>query len=294
MAESYKFIAPDTTELTLSNFTLVDEGEVGMALPSNYSTVGAQQDGALWQGVRLVPRILNVVWDSTAATRSAMWTEHQTFISAMKPYSTASTLRKTLPDDTYYDLNVRINSGLTFKADEQIAAATQRYAIQFIAYDPVWNKQPQATHTVTLGELTELEFPITFPIEFGSTTIDDTDTVTTSGTWKAYPVITITGPVTSPIISNNTTDEKLDFAGTTVASGDTYTLDLTAGTKTVVDGSSVNKIGDLTTDSDLGTWHLAAAPEATSGNNTIRVQGSAAVVGTTSFVIAWYNRFVGL
>ena len=113
MAESYKFIAPDTTELTLSNFTLVDEGEVGMALPSNYSTVGAQQDGALWQGVRLVPRILNVVWDITAAPRSAMWTEHQTFISAMKPYSTASTLRKTLPDDTYYDLNVRINSVLT-------------------------------------------------------------------------------------------------------------------------------------------------------------------------------------
>ena len=294
MAESYKFIAPDTTVLTLSNYTLVDEGEIGMALPSNYATVGAQQDGALWQGVRLVPRILNVVWDSASSTRSAMFDEHQTFLAAMKPYATAGTLRKQLPDDTYYDLKVRINSGLTFNADEQIAASTQRYAIQFIAYDPVWDKQPQATHTVTLPSLTELEFPITFPITYGSTNIDDTDTVTTSGTWKAYPVITITGPVTDPIISNNTTDEKLDFDGVTIASGDTYTIDLTAGTKTVVDSSSVNKIGDLTTDSDLGTWHLAAAPEATSGNNTIRIQGGSAVVGETSFVIAWYNRFVGL
>ena len=241
-----------------------------------------------------MPRILNVVWDSASSNRSDMWDEHQTFIAAMKPYSDAGTLRKTLPDGTYYDLSVRINSGLTFKADEQIAAATQRYAIQFIAYDPVWNKQPQATHTVTLAELSELEYPITFPITFGSDIVDDTDTVTTSGTWKAYPVITITGPITAPIISNNTTDEKLDFTGTTVASGDTYTIDLTAGTKTVVDASSVNKIGDLTTDSDLGTWHLAAAPDATSGNNVIRVQGNAAVAGTTSIVIAWYNRFVGL
>ena len=101
------------------------------------------------------------------------------------------------------------------------------------------------------------------------------------------------GPITNLVIENETTDEKLDFTGYTLASGQTMTIDLRYGYKTVEreDGSSL--IDKLTTDSDLGTWHIAAHPEATDGYNTIAVQGSNADLNT-QISFQFYTQYAGI
>ena len=98
---------------------------------------------------------------------------------------------------------------------------------------------------------------------------------------------------TSPQILNNTTDEKiaLDY---NVSSGETVTIDLDYGKKTVTNNANVNLFGTLTTDSDVATFHIAPDPEAPGGVNELQVFGDEAALGETEIRIQWYVRYIGI
>jgi hypothetical protein len=95
------------------------------------------------------------------------------------------------------------------------------------------------------------------------------------------------------VITNQTTDEKLDFTGITISAGDYYDIDLRYGRKTAVDSNGDSVLDELTNDSDLATWHIAAAPEAPGGANSIHVSGTA-ITTATKVDIAWLNRHIGI
>lgn len=135
--------------------------------------------------------------------------------------------------------------------------------------------------------------PLTIPMSVGASTLNVTSVIDYGGTWRSSPVIVMTGPITNPVILNTTTNEKLDFTGTVLGSGTTYTIDTRYGYKTVVDQTGANKIADLTNTSDLATFHLAADPEATDGLNSIQVTGTG-VTSATSVFVQYYERFVGV
>jgi len=112
-----------------------------------------------------------------------------------------------------------------------------------------------------------------------------------TGDIDSYPTITITGPITNPVITNTTTGDTLDFTGGTVGSADAWTIDTRYGRKSVVNtaGSSVENY--LSLDSDLATFRLAPDPIATGGTNVISVAGTA--TGTATLVtLAYYNRYL--
>jgi hypothetical protein len=77
------------------------------------------------------------------------------------------------------------------------------------------------------------------------------------------------GPITSPVITNAITGDKLDFTGTTIVGGASYTIDCRYGQKTVVDSAGANQISKLTSDSDLSTFCLLPDPDAPGGANTL-------------------------
>jgi hypothetical protein len=58
----------------------------------------------------------------------------------------------------------------------------------------------------------------------------------------------------------------------------------------VIDNYGVQHNDKLSSDSDLGTFHLAPAPLALGGTNTIAVYGSA-VSSSTRIVVRYYNRY---
>jgi hypothetical protein len=114
------------------------------------------------------------------------------------------------------------------------------------------------------------------------------------GDVASFPsIIRITGPITNPVITNQSTGEKLDFTGTTIAGGDYYDIDLRYGLKTIVDASGNDVFSDLTSDSDHATWHIAADDEVTDGINTVRVQGSS-ITASTKIEINYLNRYGGI
>jgi hypothetical protein len=115
-------------------------------------------------------------------------------------------------------------------------------------------------------------------------------TIAYAGTFPEYPIITVEGPITDPVITNETTGEVLDFTGITIAAGTVYTIDLRYGYKTVVNQAGTNKIADLTAASDLATWHLEIAPIASGGNNIITASGTA-TTGDTVITLTYYKRY---
>lgn len=117
-------------------------------------------------------------------------------------------------------------------------------------------------------------------------------TITYTGSFLTYPIITITGPITDPVLTNVSTGEDLDFTGVTIAGGDTYTIDCRFGYKTVKNAAGVNKIADLTAASDLATFHLGADPEVSGGANAFTLTGTGTDANTT-VTIAYNERFVG-
>jgi hypothetical protein len=67
--------------------------------------------------------------------------------------------------------------------------------------------------------------------------------VTPGGTADTYPVITIHGAITNPVVTNTLTGEKVDLTGITIGTAASRVID--CKNETVVDGGGVNKISDL-------------------------------------------------
>ncbi len=133
----------------------------------------------------------------------------------------------------------------------------------------------------------------TLHLTFGSSLISQTFNVNYPGTWKTFPRIIIVGPLDNFRIDNLTTGEHIELTFN-IPPGRTVTIDLRSGRKTVVDDLGTNLIGTVTADSQLGTFHIAAAPEAPLGVNQFRITGVSAEEGTSQVTLEWLNRYYGI
>lgn len=114
----------------------------------------------------------------------------------------------------------------------------------------------------------EMDIPLAIPWNVGGTALSAYQTVNYPGTAPSYPKIKVTGPITNFILTNETTGEKLDLTGATIAAGDYYIIDMHRSVKICVDSSGVDRSGELSVDSDLATFRL------TPGANLFHLLGS--------------------
>ncbi len=251
---------------------------------------------------RLRPRTIQLFIRHEFCSRDEYWTGRSGLLEVLRfnrgtglGDAVPATLRRRLPDGALRDLAVYVSRGAAFtpRGTRRWDEWAYQEALRFTAYDPVIFDPTQRTETFVLTTLTELVFPITFPITFGSATIDETRDVTYVGTWDELPTIILTGPLNNPIITNTTTGEVIELTFN-IPDGRVVTIDLSYGVKTVTDDLNTNLIGTVTPASDLGTWHLAPAPEAALGVNVIRVQGSQALAGTTQVALTYFDRYIGI
>jgi hypothetical protein len=117
-------------------------------------------------------------------------------------------------------------------------------------------------------------------------------TIPYGGDLPEYPTISIRGPITGALITNTATGDALDFGTAVIGAGTTYIINTNPAYKTVLQGTA-NKRGELTSDSDLGTWNISPSPTATGGTNIITIAG--ANTGTATQVsIVYYNRYASI
>lgn len=285
--------------------------------PIEYITQrGPFQYGRSVLDYRLQPRIIQLVHRRLACNRTGYWDNRSDLIDKLRPNRQFANsfepgrLRKILPDGTVRDIKVLIERGPRFNPRSQM---WDEYAFQetlrFIAHDPIVFDPALQNAIWALGNLENLIFfeavnwtdRLVFEgdslfsggIWFGETSLGDVLNITYTGTWLANPTILISGPLNSPQILNNTTVEKikLDY---NVSVGETVTINLEYGQKTIVNNASVNLIGTAAVDSDISTFHIAPDPEAPGGINELQVFGDGAVVGATEVKIQWNTNYIGI
>lgn len=247
---------------------------------------GPLQHGDTDRGYRLDPRVGQLALIILADTEDAMYAARDTLMGLFAP-TAALALRWTLATRTR-QIDVHLVGGMTMSSTERGVWA-QKVAVTLRAPDPTFYDPAGEGVAFSLGGGSDaLEIPLEVPMVVGASTIDASAVVTNDGNWLSYPhLVRITGPIEDCVIVNGTTGEKLDFTGVTLGGGEWLDLDLRYGRKTVVDEAGANRIADLTSDSDLATWHLEP------GANSIRVTGINATEAT-KIEISFFERYVGL
>ncbi len=121
--------------------------------------------------------------------------------------------------------------------DHDWSLGHHRATLQWVATDPRRYSITEHTSpviglpTTTAGGLA---FPDAFPLNFGSGSGVQTLTITNAGTVPTWPTITITGPVTGPIVTNATTGQVLQFAASfEVGAGQQLVIDTDARAATL-------------------------------------------------------------
>ena len=84
---------------------------------------------------------------------------------------------------------------------------------------------PAVSTQITLREGGGLTIPFTIPFDILPQQGGDA-TIINSGDMIYYPAITLSGPATSPTISNSTTGERIQFASIGLGTGETLTIDM--------------------------------------------------------------------
>lgn len=112
------------------------------------------------------------------------------------------------------------------------------------------------------------------------------------GDTPAYPTISLQGPLVDPVITNSTTGAEIDLTGLTIAAGESITVNLQGGNKTITDTTGNSLLGSATAlPIGIADFYLAPAPIAAGGTNTISVSvGSAGTVA--NIVIQHTNQYM--
>jgi len=136
---------------------------------------------------------------------------------------------------------------------------------------------PATSLVLAMGALGERLF-IGFD-QGGTATAAAINTVTCGSTIETYPIVTFVGPGTLEWLENQTTGKRL-YLNLTAQAGETITIDLRTGAKTIVSDWRGSMMTALLPNSDFGSWHLAP------GANTIAayVTGSS---GATMLIMRW-------
>jgi|FLYN01.1.fsa_nt_gi hypothetical protein len=271
----------------------IGEDGWGMAPTQRLTDRGPLQHGDSDLDFRLHPRLGMLKLLAQASTIAGHWDIRKQLLKIFRPSRTPITLRWTLDNGDVRQIDVHYAGDLTFSSEDRLGYS-QKAVVQLRAADPTFYDPTLQTITYGVGGGTGVfAFPLSWPASFGSSTVNQTRTIAYAGTWRTYPVVIIKGPITNPVITNLTTGDKLDLTGTTITTGDSYTIDCRPGVKTVVDASGSNRIDKLSDDSDLATFSLEADGEAALGLNDIKVTGTGANA-TTEVYLQFHTRYIGI
>lgn len=263
---------------------LGDQG-FGMAPMHRITQRGPLQHGDSDIDFRLDPRILQLPLVVEASTISAGYSAREALTKIFTPANGVGTLR-IISDDIDRAIDCVTLGGMDFNADVAMGWHV-RTVVQLRASDPTWyNPTPISGGATPSIAGTPTPVPLLVPWTAGASALNSTLSITNSGTWLSYPIITAVGPITSLVITNTTSGDKIEVSGT-IASGDTWTFDLRYGRKTVIDQTGANKSSSITADSSLATFAIER------GANAITVTGSS--TGAASAVnLVYYTRYVGV
>ena len=251
---------------------------------------GALQQGDTQLDFRLDPRIITLAWavhrDSLAELTDALDKYHQIFT----PSNVLGRLTITRDNGTQRAIDCYYIGGLDDDIDPKTYSL--RLPVQLRCPDPTWYDPTQQTVQMVNGvDGTPTPYPYIIPVTYGSA-LTQTVSVSYTGTWRSYPIIEATGPITGFSITNDSTGDSISLSSA-IPAASTYRFNLLYGYKTVTDQTGANKIATVTSGSDLATFSIEAAPAVPGGTNSLTITGTG---GTAASAVSlyYYTRYHGI
>lgn len=264
----------------------------GLDMPPSHRITqrGALQNGETDIDYRLDPRSVKLAMTIKASSADEMYAARVQLGRIFAPANSIKLLFHTVNGVRALDC-VMDKDGLTMGWDTG-AMWAQKILVKLRAPDPLFYNPAGNAITFALGSGgSGFTVPTPVPTPVGASVLDASTVIVYTGTAISYPdLIRITGPITDAVITNETTGDKLDFTGTTIAEGDYYDIDCRYDYKTIYDSGGVRRINKLTVDSDLATFAIMPAIDGSiSHNNSLRVTGTS-VTSATKVDVTWFNK----
>lgn len=185
---------------------------------------------------------------------------------------------KRIGQSDYEQISVKVASSL----DTSMSGASQRirWSLDVFAQDPRIYAFTQSigSYDPTVGASSGLELPLLWPLDFQGSGVTYLS-LENEGTFPTPPIFTIEGPVTNPILDNDTTSQSFYTSGLTLAAGESAVVDMGARTFSI---EGVVRMDFL--DAALSSWF-----ELQPGVNDIRLRGSGMASSQTSLSALFHN-----
>jgi hypothetical protein len=164
------------------------------------------------------------------------------------------------------------------------ASKSEMVPFRLVASDPAIYDNALSSETLDVFAASAgLSYPVTYPKAYGASGSGAGTTVTNSGDWETWPVLTISGPssgtLTNPIVENVTTGFKIALTangGASITTGQTLIIDTHPASRSIAFSTGASRRGKMSTDSDW--WPLE------SGNNELRFRASGTTTAATCLV----------
>lgn len=243
------------------------------------------QSGQRFRGILHGPLTVQVPIALYGPSATAFRASLRTWAHRLDPVRGDGRLRVTGPAGDQRELVCRCSSGLDQVAEDDHSDLGNNVSavLQFQSEQPYWADAADTVQSWTLLASLATFFPF-FPLRLsGSEVFADATVDNSASDVAAWPVWTITGPGSNPILRNLTTGMVLNLPVTLLA-GESVVIDTRPGAKTVTkqDGSSL--FGSLVSPPQL--WPLAQ------GSNSIRIEMTGATAGVSSVQLNYRRLYL--
>jgi hypothetical protein len=195
-------------------------------------------------------------------------------------FSTTNQLQFKLPQSSaiqFFNARVR-DSKTVITPDFTYGYITSQWI--FFAPDPKFYDNTQQSSSMVVSNPLGRTYPRVYPRTYGGGSLATSTTVNNAGWATAYPIITVTGPITNPILGNITQGNYITIQGS-FSNTDTLIVDLNQRLVTYNGVSARNLVAG-------GSNWFSAQP----GSNSFYLTGTGTIAGTTQATVTWNNAYI--
>lgn len=291
------YLITNSTTLDISdgiNYSVLSIEGLGFPPKKTIIDRGPFQHGVTVLDYRADARTIQIVIEAFADNVEEQFQRRAELIDYLNFSNDPAIFRIVYDTGQTKDIECFINGGMTFPSKSEKGFDLQ-VGIELLCPDPsFFNPTEQNVELSYTFTLSGFSIPVKIPCFFSESILNNSITITYSGTWIEFPRIRILGPIVNPLITNQTTGEILEFLDTDIVDNDYYDIDCQYGYKTVTDSGGSNRIANLSNDSDLATFHLARKEVGENYKSNVILAQGIAISNDTDITISYFEKFIGI
>jgi hypothetical protein len=229
----------------------------------------------------LAGRTISIIFNTFALGANSAQQNYNTIQRTLLPQTSGTTpLYFKFPNSPTSEqfVNARVRA-LRTTVDPNYTYGYITSQVEFFCPDPNYYDNNLQTSVMSITAALGRTYNKTFNYTYGGGSSTITTTISNIGWGIAYPIITITGPITNPIVGDLTSGNTLYFTGSYTAL-DTLEIDLYNQLITLNGSPARNLLIS-------GTWF-----DAPPGNSLYFFTGSGTLAGTTQATVSWYSAYI--